>query len=246
MTKEIAIAAKDISKLYGEKLALDGFNLSVDKGEIFGLLGHNGAGKTTAVGIFTTLISPNSGEATVSGYDIEKESSQVRNSIGYLPENIELYEYLSAFENLEYLGKLSGLKNPRNRILEVLELLEFQSHLNEKVSTFSKGMKQRIGVAQAILHSPQVLFLDEPTSGLDPEGVIQLREIISVLNKELGMTIFMNTHLLSEVTKLCTRIGILKNGKLIYDNSLSSTIDSFEKTDSLEDIYFKIDGASKP
>ena len=107
-------------------------------------------------------------------------------------------------------------------------------------------MKQRVGVAQAILHSPKVLFLDEPTSGLDPEGVIQLREIISLLNTELGMTIFMNTHLLSEVTKLCTQIGILKNGKLIYENSLSATIDSFDKTDSLEDIYFKIDGASKP
>jgi ABC-2 type transport system ATP-binding protein len=246
MTKEIAIAAKNITKNYGEKSALNGLNLSVNRGEIYGLLGHNGAGKTTTVSIFTTLIQPTSGEATINGHDIAKEASQVRNSIGYLPENVQLYEYLSVFENLEYLGKLSGLKNPRNRILEVLDLLEFKSHLHEKVSTFSKGMKQRVGVAQAILHSPEVLFLDEPTSGLDPEGVIQLREIISLLNKELGMTIFMNTHLLSEVTKLCTQIGILKNGKLIYENSLSSTIDSFDETDSLEEIYFKIDGASKP
>ena len=244
MTSELAISANNITKKYDGKTALNDLTLSVNYGEIFGLLGHNGAGKTTTVSILTTLTLPTTGVATINGFDIESEPKRVRESIGYLPESVQFYEYLTVFENLDYLAQLSGLKKPRNRILEVLELLEFKEHLNEKISTFSKGMKQRVGIAQAILHSPSVLFLDEPTSGLDPEGVIQLRELITLLNRELGMTIFMNTHLLSEVTKLCTQIGILKKGKLIYQNSMASTMGSFGTSDSLEDIYFKIDGAN--
>ena len=245
MREEVAISAEHISKKYGEKLALADVSLTVKAGEIFGLLGHNGAGKTTAVSILTTLTKPTSGVAFINGFDVITQPMEVRASIGYLPESVQFYEYLTVFENLDYLARLSGLKNPRNRILEVLALLDFEEHLNERVSTFSKGMKQRVGIAQAILHSPEVLFLDEPTSGLDPEGVIQLRELISMLNQNLGMTIFMNTHLLSEVTKLCSQIGILKNGNLIYENSMKLTLESFEKTDSLEDIYFKIDATTK-
>ena len=244
MTPELAISTKNITKRYDGKTALNELTLSVNRGEIFGLLGHNGAGKTTTVSILTTLTVPTSGVAVINGFDIESEPNRVRESIGYLPESVQFYEYLTVFENLDYLAQLSGLRKPRNRILEVLELLEFKEHLNEKISTFSKGMKQRVGIAQAILHSPTVLFLDEPTSGLDPEGVIQLRELITLLNRELGMTIFMNTHLLSEVTKLCTQIGILKKGKLIYQNSMATTMGSFGTSDSLEDIYFKIDGAN--
>lgn len=244
MKSELAISTKNITKRYDGKTALNELTLSVSHGEIFGLLGHNGAGKTTTVSILTTLTIPTSGMAIINGFDIESEPKRVRESIGYLPESVQFYEYLTVFENLAYLAQLSGLRKPRNRILEVLELLEFKDHLNEKISTFSKGMKQRVGIAQAILHSPTVLFLDEPTSGLDPEGVIQLRELITLLNRELGMTIFMNTHLLSEVTKLCTQIGILKKGKLIYQNSMATTMGSFGTSDSLEDIYFKIDGAN--
>ena len=244
MTSDLAISAKNITKKYDERIALCDLTLSVRYGEIFGLLGHNGAGKTTTVSILTTLTAPTSGRATINGFDIQTEPRRVRQSIGYLPESVQFYEYLTVFENLDYLAQLSGLKNPRNRILEVLELLEFQEHLNERVSTLSKGMKQRVGIAQAILHAPRVLLLDEPTSGLDPEGVIQLRHLITLLNRELGMTILMNTHLLSEVTKLCTQIGILKKGTLIYQNDMASTMGAFETSDSLEDIYFKIDGAS--
>ncbi len=244
MRDELAISTQQISKKYGEKRALVDLTLTVRTGEIFGLLGHNGAGKTTAVSILTTLTKPTSGVAIINGFDAISQPKEVRGSIGYLPESVQFYEYLTVFENLDYLARLSGVKNPRERILEVLALLDFEEHLNERVSTFSKGMKQRVGIAQAILHSPKVLFLDEPTSGLDPEGVIQLRELIRMLNRDLGMTIFMNTHLLSEVTKLCSHIGILKNGNLIYDSSMKETLDSFEKTDSLEDIYFKIDAAT--
>ncbi len=244
MTPDLAISANKIAKKYGQKSALNDLSLSVAQGEIFGLLGHNGAGKTTTVSILTTLVAPTSGEAKINGFDIQSQPRQVRGSIGYLPESVQFYEYLTVFENLDYLARLSGLDKPRQRIIEVLELLEFERHLNEKISTFSKGMKQRVGIAQAILHNPRILFLDEPTSGLDPEGVIQLRDLITMLNRKLGMTIFMNTHLLSEVTKLCTQIGILKNGNLIYQDSMAKTMGSFDASDSLEDIYFKIDSVS--
>lgn len=244
MTKKLAISAENVSKNYGDKVALSDLTLAVEQGEIFGLLGHNGAGKTTTVSILTTLIKPTQGTVEINGFNLKTQPQDVRKSIGYLPENIQLYEYLTVHENLDYLARLSGLKNPRSRIDDVLDLLDFKSHLDEKISTFSKGMKQRVGIAQAILHSPKVLFLDEPTSGLDPEGVIQLRYLVTMLNEKLGMTIFMNTHLLSEVTKTCTKIGILKNGKLIYQSSLEKTLESFSSSDSLEDIYFKIDGSN--
>lgn len=239
--KAIAIETHDLSLVYGAKPAVKSLNLTVKTGEIFGLLGHNGAGKTTTVSLLTTLLTPTSGTALVLGHDIVKQSRAVQQSIGYLPENVQFYDNMTLYENLEYFGKLSGLKNPRKRIAEVLELLDFTGHDNERLATFSKGMRQRVGIAQAILHKPKLLFLDEPTSGLDPQGVKSLRDLILKLNKELGITIFMNTHLLSEVTQTCTSIGILRSGVLIYQNSLSDTLERFAGNGSLEDIYLQID-----
>jgi ABC-2 type transport system ATP-binding protein len=141
---------------------------------------------------------------------------------------------------LAFFARLSGIVKPGERIREVLCFLDFEGHEKERLSTFSKGMRQRVGIAQAILHRPSVLFLDEPTSGLDPTGVKMLRETIIRLNKELGMTVFMNTHLLAEVTKTCTSIGILSGGCLIYHDSLERTLRSFPGQDSLEDIYLHV------
>jgi ABC-2 type transport system ATP-binding protein len=241
---EYAVEAKGLSKSYKDFVALDDLNLEISKGEIFGLLGHNGAGKTTTVNLLTTLLKPTSGSVTIGGFDAALNPNEVRKKIGYLPENVQLYNNMTTMENLRFFGRLSGLKKPDRRIREVLEFLEFSNRENSRVGSFSKGMRQRVGIAQAILHEPQVLFLDEPTSGLDPEGVKQLREVILSLNSDLGMTIFMNTHLLSEVTKTCTSIGILRNGKLAYQNSVSSTIAAFPDQDSLEDIYMSIETAS--
>ena len=240
---EYAVVAKGLSKSYKDFVALDDLNLEISKGEIFGLLGHNGAGKTTTVNLLTTLLKPTSGSVTIGGFDAALNPNEVRKKIGYLPENVQLYNNMTTMENLRFFGRLSGLKKPDRRIREVLEYLEFSNRENSRVGSFSKGMRQRVGIAQAILHEPQVLFLDEPTSGLDPEGVKQLREVILSLNSDLGMTIFMNTHLLSEVTKTCTSIGILRNGKLAYQNSVSSTIAAFPDQDSLEDIYLSIETA---
>lgn len=241
---DTAITTNALVKRYGDKQALNELNLSVPRGEIFGLLGHNGAAKTTTVNILTTLLEPSSGTARIAGHDIRMEADKVRRSIGYLPENVQFYDNLTLAENLLFFARLSGVPDPGTRIRTVLGFLDFAGHEGERMSTFSKGMRQRAGIAQAILHEPCVLFLDEPTSGLDPQGVAKLREIIISLNTELGMTIFMNTHLLAEVTKTCTSIGILSSGTLIYHDSVAATLESFPDQESLEDIYLHIEAGT--
>lgn len=244
METDLIIHTEQLSKQYDAKSALKNVSLEVPTGEIFGLLGHNGAGKTTAVSILTTLLKPTNGMAEVCGFDVTRNSMEVRRRIGYLPENVEFYDRLTLEENLSYFARLSELEKPAKRITEVLEFLEFTGHEKQKLGTFSKGMRQRAGIAQAILHAPEVLFLDEPTSGLDPQGVIMLREKITRLNTELGMTVFMNTHQLSEVTKTCTSIGILRDGELLYQDSLEHTMRAFPGEASLEDIYLRIDSGN--
>lgn len=235
------ITTSKLCKKYNNMVVVNDLDLTINKGEIFGFLGHNGAGKTTTVSILTTLLDLSSGSATVCGFDTQKESIEVQKRIGYLPENVKFYDNLTVYENLEYLAKLSGIENPKNKIDEILKFIDFTGYEDKKIGEFSKGMRQRIGIAQAILHDPEVLFLDEPTSGLDPMGIKKLREIIIKLNKEKGMTIFMNTHLLSEVAKTCTTIGVLNHGKLIYIDSLENTIKKFKDEASLEEIYFSME-----
>lgn len=236
-----AITTDQLTKSYGPKLALDALTLDVPVGEVFGLLGHNGAGKTTAVNVLTTLLEPTRGSAEVAGVSVTGDPRSVRRAIGYLPENVQFYDNLTVMENLRFFAQLSGLRRPDGRIRDVLRILDFEGHDRQRLGTFSKGMRQRVGIAQAILHSPSVLFLDEPTSGLDPEGVRTLRETIVRLNSEFGMTIFMNTHLLSEVTKTCTSIGILKAGRLVHHDTLERALSAFPGEDSLEAIYFQVE-----
>ncbi|MCR6545148.1 ABC transporter ATP-binding protein [Dehalobacterium formicoaceticum] len=239
------LITKDLGKKYGSFSAVEHLNLEVKEGSIFGFLGHNGAGKTTTISMLTTLILPTSGRANICGYDIVKDNLKVRNLIGYLPENVTLYGDLTAMENLKFFGQLSGVKDVDARIEDILKLLEFTEWKNRKVKTYSKGMRQRIGIAQAILHNPKILFLDEPTSGLDPQGTKELRDILLMLNQERGTTIFMNTHLLSEVTKLCSDIGIISKGRLLLADSIKNIENKFPEEKSLEEIYFKIGGAKK-
>ncbi len=235
----IIIETRSLTRRYKDITALQDLTLQVRRGEIFGFLGHNGASKTTTVNILTTLLAPTSGSASICGYDIAGQSMQVRRKIGYLPENVKFYEHLTAVENLDFFARLSGLRHPANTIQETLAFLDFQGFEHKKVGEFSKGMRQRIGIAQAIMHDPEVLFLDEPTSGLDPMGIKNLREVILKLNREKGLTIFMNTHLLSEVAKTCTTIGVLNHGRLVYKDSLDNTLQQFTDEVSLEAIYLK-------
>ncbi len=226
---------------YGDTDVLHGIDLTVGNGEIFGFLGHNGAGKTTTIHILTTLITPTSGSARVCGLDVVEERLDVQRTLGYLPENVRLYDSLTAAENLRFFAQLSGVEDVPRAIDEALGILDCRELADRRVGTFSKGMRQRIGIAQAILHRPRVLFLDEPTSGLDPMGVRQLRDTIVRLNTELGITIFMNTHLLSEVARVCTTIGVLAEGALIYNDTLERTLERFPDEASLEDIYVRLD-----
>ena len=235
------IDVHNLTKKYGNFVAVKDLTLQVKEGEIFGFLGHNGAGKTTTINMLTTLLDPTLGSGKVAGHDILTEALEVRTEIGYLPENVQLYDSMTAYENLEYFSKLSGIKKPDKKIWEELDFLGARSYADKKIGELSKGMRQRIGIAQAIIHEPKVLFLDEPTSGLDPFGVKQLRDIILRLNAEKGITIFMNTHLLQEVTKTCSTIGVLNHGSLIYVDSLSNTMEKFKDEQSLEEIYLAIE-----
>lgn len=236
------LITENLTKRYGDFTAVDKLNLSVKEGAIYGFLGHNGAGKTTTISMLTTLILLTEGNASIAGYDIVKDNLKVRQLLGYLPENVMLYGELTAYENLKYFGQLSGVEKIDSRIDEILKLLQFTEWKNKKINTFSKGMRQRIGIAQALLHKPKILFLDEPTSGLDPQGTKDMRNLLLKLNNDWGTTIFMNTHLLSEVTKICTDIGIISHGKLLFSDSIVNVEKKFAGEKSLEEIYFKIEG----
>ena len=235
------VELENLHHSYGDVAVLHGIDLSIPEGEIFGFLGHNGAGKTTTIHVLTTLIAPTSGTARVCGFDVGGQRLDVQRSIGYLPENVRLYDSLTAAENLRFFAQLSGVEDVPRAIDDALGFLECRDLADRRVGTFSKGMRQRIGIAQAILHEPRVLFLDEPTSGLDPMGVRQLRETVVRLNRERGMTIFMNTHLLSEVARVCSTIGVLAEGELIYHDSLALTLERFPDEASLEDIYVRLE-----
>lgn len=194
-----AIGIERLSHGYRGKEVLHDLNLTVPAGEIFGFLGHNEAGKTTTMNILTTLVKPASGTVTLLGEDAFADSVRARSVLGYLPENVNFYDNLTTLENLHYLARLSGLRDPKPRILQTLDYLDFTAHIDERVGSFSKGMRQRVGLAQAILHEPKILFLDEPTSGLDPSGVKQVRGLVLKLNRERGITIFMNAPALRSI-----------------------------------------------
>ncbi|MCZ3387299.1 MAG: ABC transporter ATP-binding protein [Actinomycetia bacterium] len=240
--EEPAVEMQGVSHRYGSAPVLREIDLTIEHGEIFRFLGHNGAGKTTAINILTTLLVPSAGNARVCGHDVIADRSKVTERIGYLPSDVRLYDHMTASENLEFFAKLSGVSDPRRAAAETLDYLDSSELGPRRMSTFSTGMRQRIGIAQAIVHQPSVLFLDEPTSGLDPSGVRQLRETIFRLNRELGMTVFMNTHLLSEVARVCTTIGVLNHGELIYKDSMAATNERFPNEASLEDIYERMEG----
>lgn len=235
--KNNIIELKGLTKRYADVAVVEDLNLLIVEGDVFGFLGHNGAGKTTTINMLTTLLEPTSGTAFIGGNDLQKDPFAIKRIIGYVPEQIQLYGSLSTYENLEYFAKLSGIQNPKKIIVDTASFVDIEEYLHKRVETLSKGMRQRVGLAQAILHNPKILFLDEPTSGLDPIGVKQLRDIILRLNTERQTTIFMNTHLLSEVSKTCKTIGILNRGKLVYSGSLEDATHTFKNEQALEEMY---------
>lgn len=235
----LAISTRNLSCRYGDFVALHPLNLDIPKGEVFGFLGHNGAGKTTTIQLLTTLIAPSSGEASVAGWDARRNVVQLRRQIGYLPENVRLYDTLSTRENLRFFASLSQVEDAHERVEEVMDFLHIRELADRRLGTFSKGMRQRVGLAQAIVHRPSVLFLDEPTSGLDPMGVRMLREVIDQLNAD-GMTIFMNTHLLSEVARSCSSIGVLSHGRLVFHDRIEAVSARYGDEAALEELYLSV------
>lgn len=214
-----AIVAEGLTKYYGKLLALDNLNLKIEKGHCVGFLGPNGAGKSTTIKILCNLIRPTSGKAYINNHDATKESTSALKNVGALVETPEFYNYLTPLEVLEYLGKLRGMpKNElKHQIHQVLETVRLSEWKKTKIGKFSRGMKQRLGIAQSILHDPPILIWDEPALGLDPRGMFEIREIIKATVKK-GKTVFLASHMLHEVQETCDSVALIDKGKLLtYD-----------------------------
>ena len=212
----MSIEVKNISKNYGAQKALDNVSFSIKKGEIVGFLGPNGAGKSTLMKILTTYIEADSGDANVNGNDVNTAQKQVQQSIGYLPEHNPLYLDLYVREYLEF--NASVYKVPKSRIEEVIILTGLSPESHKKIGQLSKGYRQRVGLASAFLHNPDVLILDEPTTGLDPNQLVEIRELIKNIGK--NKTVFLSTHIMQEVEAICDRVIIINDGKIVTDKKL--------------------------
>ena len=211
-----SIETDGLTKRFGSLTAVDHLGFKVEEGEIFGLLGPNGAGKTTTIRMLACLISPSEGSARVGGYDIDRDSLKVREIVGILTENPCLYDRLTAYENMDFFAEaygLSGVQEKRDRIRELLEFFELWDRRNDKAATFSKGMKQKLATARALVHKPPILFLDEPTSGLDPEAAKEVRDLMERLSRYEKHTILLCTHRLEDAERLCSRVMIINKGK---------------------------------
>jgi ABC-2 type transport system ATP-binding protein len=210
------IKTENLSKKFNITLAVDNLNLEVDEGEVFGFLGPNGAGKTTTVRMLTSLIGPTSGTAIVNGYHIGTQDTDIRRTVGILTETPGMYDNLSAEFNLEIYANLYEVKDPKGQVEKYLRMLSLWDRRQDEAGTFSKGMKQKLAIARALLHEPRILFLDEPTAALDPEASHLVHDFIAELKKE-GRTIFLCTHNLDEADRLCDRVGVFKTRLLVVD-----------------------------
>ncbi|MRR37121.1 ABC transporter ATP-binding protein [bacterium] len=210
------IRTNGLTKQFKETLAVDGLDLEIREGEVFGFLGPNGAGKTTTVRMLTALIGPTSGSAEVAGYQIGRDDTAIRRNVGVLTESPGMYDNLSAEYNLKLYADLYGVADPVGQVEKYLKMLGLFERRFDAAGTFSKGMKQKLAIARALLHEPKIIFLDEPTAGLDPEAARLVRDFIAELRKE-GRTIFLCTHNLDEADRLCDRIGVFKTRLLVLD-----------------------------
>ncbi len=213
------IELKQLSKKFGDRWALRSLDLTVSHGEIFGLLGHNGAGKSTAIGMMLGQVWPTAGEAIICGHDVAENRPRALHKVGAIFETPVFYDYLSGWRNLEILSQYTAPTAPA-RMREVLEWVGLTGREMAKVKTYSHGMRTRLALAQALLPNPELLILDEPSDGLDPEGIHEMRETILRLRHELGLTILLSSHLLNEVEQLCTRIAVLNQGVKVFDGTL--------------------------
>jgi len=216
------ITLHQLTKIFGGRTAVDTLDLSVPRGEIFGLLGHNGAGKSTTIGMLLGQVWPTSGTVNVCGHDVTRSRHAALQRVGAIFETPIFYDYLSGRRNLEILSTYTA-PTPAKRIQEVAEWVGLAGREDSSVRTYSHGMRARLALAQALLPGPELLILDEPTNGLDPEGIHEMRETIRRLHRELDLTILLSSHLLSEVEQLCSRIAVIHGGKKVFDGTLAET-----------------------
>src|SRR5256885_16592650 len=209
-----------VQKIFGERVAVDDLDLRVPRGEIFGLLGHNGAGKSTAIGMMLGQVWPTRGEVLICGHDVTRHRQPALQKVGAIFETPVFYDYLSGRRNLEIFSSYSA-PTPPERIREVVEWVGLTGREKSKVKTYSHGMRARLALAQALLPQPELLILDDPSDGLDPEGIHEMRQTIRRLHQELGLTIFLSSHLLNEVEQLCTRIAVMSQGRKVFDGPLA-------------------------
>jgi ABC-2 type transport system ATP-binding protein len=226
------INVENLAKSYDGHTALDGLDFSVEKGDIFGFLGPNGAGKTTTIRILTTIIKADSGNVLIDGHNVLTEPLEVKKIINALPESNGYYEWMTAYEYLEFFSKLYEGNKLRQEIYKLLEVVGLSGKENAAIRGFSRGMKQRLGIARALVNRPKVLFLDEPTNGLDPKGRRDIHDLLLDLNRQQGTTIFLSTHLLDDVERLCNRIAIINYGKIVR------TAERDRMKGKIEDIFF--------
>lgn len=232
----MSIKVSNISKRYTNQLALNNISFDVNEGEIVGFLGPNGAGKSTMMKILTCFIPQTEGHASVCGFDVAEESLEVRKNVGYLPENNPLYLDMYVKEYLEFIAGLHHLKNIKQRISEMIEMTGLQIEQKKKIAALSKGYRQRVGLAQALIHDPKVLILDEPTTGLDPNQLAEIRNLIVEIGKQ--KTILLSTHIMQEVEAVCNRVIIIKEGIIVANDSTAVLQNSYTKNHQFITVEF--------
>ncbi len=229
MNSDHVIEVRGLTKRFKNLTAVNNLDLNVFRGDVFGFLGPNGAGKSTTIRMLLSLIKPNAGSIKIFGMPLEKNRNEILRKVGAIVEKPDFYMYLSAYKNLEILGKLSGADASKNKIMEMLELVGLDKRYKSKVKTFSHGMKQRLGIAQALLHDPELIILDEPTTGLDPQGMKEIRDLILYLSKTKNKTIFLSSHILREVEIIATRMIIISKGT----TQVEGTVDELLNVDKM-------------
>jgi len=239
------IETQDLTKVYGEQVAVEHLNLKINEGEVFGFLGPNGAGKTTTLLMLLGLSEPTSGKAWVCGFDPTREPLKVKRLVGYLAENVGFYDDMNAVQNLLFISRLNGIPDDlaSNKIKELLKIVDLEVDPKKKVGEYSRGMRQRLGIAEVLLKDPQVVFLDEPTLGLDPDGSLQMLELIRSLSQDKKITVFFSSHLLDQVQKISHRVGIMIKGQLVavgrIDDLAKEKFGVGPEKYTLEEVYMK-------
>ena len=221
----VIVEVNNLSKKFNEITAVNDLSFSVHQGDIYGFLGQNGAGKSTTIRMMLTLIKPGSGEIKIFGKELLANRHEILQQTGAIIERPDMYKYLSAYDNLSIFAKLSGLKVTRKLIMDRLQQVGLADRSKSKVRTFSQGMKQRLGIAIALVHDPKLIILDEPTNGLDPQGIADMRNLILSLSREMGKTVIVSSHLLSEIELIANRMVIINKGKKIVEGEVSALLD---------------------